>query len=114
MRVGREHLQKVLPSLFVREIELEYLALYSSKCKSCGHLDPGEEKKYSKCHHSNGNKECPALEVRVVVVGEAKRLAEALKKARAKNDMEKEIQILQKVATRSAAFQQKFREWSSK
>jgi superfamily I DNA/RNA helicase len=89
---------------------LEYLALYSQKCKSCGHLDPEEERKYNKCHFSKGNNECPAAEVRIAVVGEAKRLADALKRARARHDMEKEIEILSRVAKRSAAFQQKFRE----
>lgn len=93
---------------------MEYLALYSPRCKRCGHLDPDEERKFNKCHFSAGNTECPAQEVRFAVVGEAKRLAGAIKKARAARDIKKEIKILSLVESRSPAFQQKFREWSSK
>lgn len=89
---------------------MEYLALYSSKCKRCGHLDPEEEQKFNKCHFSKGNKECPAQEVRLVVVGEARRLAMAMSKARAARDLNKEAEILSSVAKRDPAFQQKFRE----
>lgn len=91
---------------------MEHLALYSSNCKRCGHLDPEEEKKFNKCHFSAGNTECPAQEVQLAVVGEAIRLAKAIKKARSDKDMKKEIEILQYVAERSPAFQQKFREHS--
>lgn len=93
---------------------MDILALYSSKCKRCGHLDPEEERKFKSCHFSSGNKECPAQEVQIAVVGEAKRLAALCKKARANKDLTKEIKILNKVSKRSAAFQQKFREWLAK
>lgn len=93
---------------------MEFLALYSAKCKSCGHLDPEEDRKYNKCHFSSGNTECPAQEVQFAVVGEAKRLASTIKKARATKDLAKEIEILTLVEARSPAFQQKFREWLAK
>jgi len=92
---------------------IEFLALYSAKCKRCGHLDPEEEKKFNKCHFKKGNLECPAKEVQIVVVGEAKRFAAEVRKARAARNIDREIKVLDEVAKRSPAFQQKFREWLS-
>jgi hypothetical protein len=93
---------------------MDYLALYSAKCKTCKALDPEETKEYTNCHFNNGNKNCPAAEVQIAVVGEAMRFANIVKKARAGGDLKREVEILQEVGKRSAAFQQKFREWSSK
>lgn len=93
---------------------MDYLALYSTKCKTCKHLDPEEEEEYTSCHFSSGNKECPAAEVQLAVVGEAKRMAEAVKKARAAGNIKREVKILQAVGQRSPAFQHKFKEWSMK
>lgn len=93
---------------------MDYLALYSTKCKRCKHLDPEEEVAFEKCHHSAGNAECPASEIRITVVGEAKRFALAVKRARSSGNIDREVKILQEVNKRSAAFQHKFREWSSK
>ena len=89
---------------------MELLALYSKKCKSCKHLDPEEPKAHDDCHFSKGNKQCPASEIQFAIVGQAQRYAAALKKAKAKGDIEKEIQILTAVQKRSEAFQFKFRE----
>lgn len=93
---------------------MDYLALYSTNCKRCKYLDSEEERKFDKCHFSNGNKDCPASEVQIAVVGEAKRFARALKKARSSGNLNKEAEILEAVAKRSAAFQHKFKEWSAK
>lgn len=93
---------------------MDHLALYSIKCKTCKSLDPEETKLNEKCHFSKGNTDCPAQEVQLVVVGEAKRFASAVKKARANGKIEEEVRILEAVAKKSAAFQFKFREWSSK
>ncbi len=93
---------------------MDYLALYSAKCKRCGHLDPDEPRKYTKCHASNGNSECPAKEVQFAVVGEAKRYAQSVKRAKRVGDLAKEAEVLEAVAKRSAAFQHKFREWLAK
>ena len=93
---------------------MDYLALYSSKCKRCKHLDPEEPKAFTKCHSSAGNKLCPADEVQFAVVGEAKRFAVAVKKARASGNLAKEVRILQEVAKRPQAFQHKFKEWATK
>jgi hypothetical protein len=93
---------------------MDYLALYSSKCKRCKHLDPEEPKAFTKCHSSAGNSLCPASEVQFAVVGEAKRFAQAVRRARVKGDIDEEVRILQEVAKRPPAFQHKFKEWSSK
>lgn len=93
---------------------MDYLALYSRRCKRCSHLDPEESKAYDACHFSNGNKECPAIDVQFAIVGEAKRFANALKKARRTGDLNREAEILEAVAKRSPAFQHKFKEWSAK
>ena len=93
---------------------MDHLALYSRNCKHCKHLDPEEDKEFDKCHFNNGNQDCPAQEIQFAVVGEAKRFARSVKKARAEGSIEREVKILEAVAKRSAAFQHKFREWSSK
>jgi hypothetical protein len=90
---------------------MDYLALYSEKCKRCGHLDPEAPKKFNNCHFSKGNTECPAQEVQFAVVGEAKRFAAAAKKARKAGNLAMEAEILDTVAKRSPAFQHKFQEW---
>jgi hypothetical protein len=89
---------------------MDYLALYSAKCKRCKHLDPEESKAYTKCHFTSGNTECPAQEVQFAIVGEVKRFATAIKKARAAGDLDREVAILNEVARRPVAFQHKFRE----
>lgn len=93
---------------------MDYLALYSKNCKRCSYLDPDEPQKFEKCHFSKGNAECPAVDVQFAVVGEAKRFARAVKKAKSNGDLNKEAEILEAVAKRSPAFQHKFKEWSAK
>ena len=89
---------------------MDFLALYSKKCKSCKHLDAEESVAYDKCHYTKGNALCPAQEVQLVVSGEAQRFAKAVLRARASGNFEREVLILQKVAKRSNPFQFKFRE----
>ena len=88
---------------------MDHLALYSKKCKTCKHLDPEEVKEYT-CHFTRGNADCPAQEIQFAVVGEAKRLAMLVKKARSAGDFEREVTVLTVVSKRTPAFQQKFRE----
>lgn len=90
---------------------MEHLALYSRNCKVCKSLDPEESKLFPKCHFSAGNKQCPAAEIQFAVVGEARRLASQVRKARVANDLKREIEILNLVEKRSTAFQQKFKDW---
>ncbi len=88
---------------------MDHLALYSRNCKFCKHLDKDEPKTFN-CHFSKGNKDCPAQEVQLVVVGKALRLARAVKKAQSTGDLSREAKILEMVAQKSAAFQFKFKE----
>ena len=86
----------------------DHLALYSSNCKICKALDASERKVFRKCHFSAGNKHCPASEVRIVIVGQAYRMAEQVLRARATRDAEAESKILTEVATRDADFRERF------
>ena len=91
---------------------MDYLALYSRNCKSCQSLDPDAPKLFPKCHFEKGNRDCPAREVQLVVVGLAKRLANQVKAARLQGDLKEEARLLALAATKSKAFQQKFLEWT--
>lgn len=86
----------------------DHLALYSSNCKRCGHLDPDETKKYTTCHYSKGNKFCPAQEVQIVIVGKAQKYAQQLRAARTQRDVQAEAKILQTVGAMSKAFIERF------
>lgn len=89
---------------------MEYLALYSKKCKKCGHLDSEEPIKYTNCHHKAGNTECPAIDIQFAIVGAAKRFAIAVKQARAKGDFKREAELLELVSKKTPAFQHKVKE----
>jgi hypothetical protein len=89
---------------------MEYLALYSQKCKDCKSLDPEASNLYTSCHFENGNKECPAQEVQLVVVGLASRLAKEFVAAKVNADLSAQSKILQRVSTKTRAFQHKFNE----
>lgn len=91
-------------------VKVDYLALYSRNCKRCKHLDPDEDTAYDDCHFSKGNTQCPASEVRLVVVGAAERAATMLRQARKVGDLAQEAKILKAVAKKSHAFQHKFKE----
>lgn len=91
---------------------MDHLSLFSKNCKVCKSLDPDEVRLFPTCHYDKGNKECPAQEIQLVVVGQAQRWATLVLKARVANNINTEVKILLAVAKRSKAFQQKFREWS--
>lgn len=91
------------------EQQKDYLALYSRKCKTCGHLDPEEKiDPEITCHFTNGNRWCPASEVQIAVVGEAQRFARQVTRARAKRDIEAETRIMTKVKKRDQTFIERF------
>ncbi len=89
---------------------MDYLSLYSKNCKRCSALDPEETKLFEACHFSKGNDQCPAREVQFAVVGEAQRYADAAIKARRTGNLSKEAKIIDAVASKSPAFQHKFKE----
>lgn len=86
----------------------ERFAIYSRKCKTCKHLDPGETKAYIVCHFSKGNTHCPAQGVQMVVVGAAYRLARQVLAARDRRDAKEEARILALVAKEIPEFQERF------
>lgn len=86
----------------------DHLALYSSNCKICKALDASERKTFRKCHYTAGNRHCPASEVRIVIVGQAYRMAEQVLRARAVRDAEAESKILTAVATHDPDFRERF------
>ncbi len=83
--------------------DLEYLEVYSRKCLRCSHLVEGAKQTYEECHYLQGNEDCPASEVRIVVTGKAARAARLIMKAREERNPAREAQILQEMANESPA-----------
>lgn len=88
----------------------EQLALYSTNCLKCSHLVETGTFAYVKCHHSNGNNECPASELSIVFVGKAVIYAKRVLKARLNKELAAEAQLLITVSKESPAFQEKFQQ----
>jgi len=86
----------------------EYLAIYSNNCLKCSHFVDTATKKYTSCHYSKGNKSCPAVEVKVVVVGKAMSWASLVRQARAERNAQVEANIMSQVAKMSEAFRERF------
>lgn len=65
---------------------VDCLVLFSTKCLRCRHLVDGADKKFTKCHFSKGNVDCPAREVRIITDGKTRQYQRRLSEAReAKN-----------------------------
>lgn len=86
----------------------EYLALYSENCMTCSHLSEAGTVEHTECYYKNGNKQCPASEVRLVVVGEALTCARRVLRARDQRKPKLEAKVMKYVGTKSPAFQSKF------
>ncbi len=86
----------------------EMFALYSLDCMTCKHLSETGTVAYVKCHYSKGNEQCPASEVRFVVVGEALDYARRVLRARDKRFPNREAKLMKHVANQSEAFRAKF------
>lgn len=63
--------------------------VYSPKCLVCDHLVDGGPKHYNKCHYSNGNADCPALENRIISDGKTRQYRRRLDEAREAKDAKK-------------------------
>ncbi len=91
------------------EAPKEFFALYSDNCMKCKHLSPETGKvAFVDCHHSKGNTQCPAAEVKFVVVGEALEYARRVLKARDRRHPIREAKLMQHVGAQSPAFRAKF------
>lgn len=88
--------------------EKDFLALYSNNCISCKSLVEGAAKTFKKCHYKQGNTECPAAEVKIIVVGKALAYARKVTAARNRRDTGEEAKLLSYVATQSAGFKSRF------
>lgn len=92
-------------------MDIEYFALYSANCMTCKHLIETGTREFQDCHFSKGNKQCPASEVRIVIVGEALDYARRILRARDKRMPNREARLMKHVAAQSAAFQSRFYEY---
>ena len=93
---------------------MDHLALYSRRCKFCKSLDPDEKREFPECHYERGNKECPAQEVQIAVVGKVTRYVKEYARARSTGNLADQSKILELVSKKSPAFQFKFKELQSK
>lgn len=92
-------------------MDIEYIALYSANCTSCQHFSETGKRDFQDCHFSKGNKECPASEVKLVVVGEALEYARKVLRARDKRQPKRESKLMEYVGQQSKAFQSRFYEY---
>jgi len=61
--------------------------IHSSKCMNCVHLLPTLGKKaHSSCHYTKGNDQCPASEIRIVVMLPYEKIATKLYNAHMENN----------------------------
>lgn len=94
----------------------EFLTLFSGKCLNCSHLIQGGsqlagiELVRHRCHHTDGNDNCPAQDIAIVVTGRAIRLAGLFKTAKKNGDMKRQAAILTEVADQPKAFRKVFSE----
>lgn len=79
----------------------DFLSLYSRDCLSCHLLVDGAPTKPRRCSFQHGNKSCPASEVKIIVTGRLRAQATALVKARAEQDLDAEVRILQAIGKES-------------
>lgn len=86
----------------------EHLALYSENCLTCKSLVEYATKANPDCHWKQGNEQCPAREVKIVVVGEALEIAQKVIRARDKRMAVTEAQLMKYVGKQSAAWRSKF------
>ena len=92
-------------------MEREFVALYSADCMTCMHLSETGSRDFQECHFKNGNKQCPASELRFVVVGEALDYARKVLRARDRRHSKREARLMSYVSAQSAAFQSRFYEY---
>lgn len=92
-------------------MDIEFFALYSANCMKCKHLSETGVREFEDCHFSQGNNQCPAAEVRFVVVGEALDYARRVLRARDRRKPTREAKLMKYVAEQSPAFQSRFYEY---
>ncbi len=94
--------QKIIPLTDSRS--QDYLTVYSENCLTCKSLVTGARKRYKECHFENGNEECPALSVKIIIMGKVDQVAKKIRGARRELDAALEAQIWSSVASESPGF----------
>lgn len=89
----------------------EYLGLFSEKCITCKHLVEHAKVDNRECHFTQGNVQCPAVEVKIVFVGEALMYARKVLAARDKRHAKTEARLMEYIGAQSQAFRTKFYEY---
>ena len=87
---------------------IHYLALYSKDCLTCASFVEGATQRHMRCHHSRGNTECPASEVKITFAGRTKRWAALVQAARSRRDAKREADIMARVEKLSPAERSRF------
>lgn len=88
---------------------MEHFAIYSENCLSCKSLvDSPSTVEFKKCHYSQGNSECPASEVTIIIVGKALSVAQRVHEARLARDAKTEAKLMNYVTKQSDGFRSAF------
>lgn len=92
--------------------EMGILEIHSRKCLRCTHLCPELEgnngKAFTNCHFENGNEDCPAATVQIVVGIPVNRLIRTVFECEASNDSERLATLYARIATKDAVVQAQF------
>lgn len=84
--------------------ERDVVLLYKPKCLECKHLFPeGGKKVYSGCHFSKGNDDCPAKELKLVVMIPAERVSDMMFEATMSNDVVRLSELSAKLSRKDPA-----------
>lgn len=86
---------------------VDCLVTYSKRCLNCSHLVDGAEKKYSKCHFTKGNVDCPAQSVRIITDGKTRQYQRRLDAAQQEKDAKAVASIWAEINNESPAVRQR-------
>lgn len=79
------------------ESPTDTILIYSTRCLRCSHLCPDMPRQFDECHYSNGNEDCPAATMRVLVGINFEKASTAMARALANNDAARVSRIAAKL-----------------
>lgn len=85
----------------------ECIVLYSERCFRCSHLVDGAEKTFNKCHYSQGNRDCPAIAIRIMTSGKVRAYVTRIEKAQSEKNAPEVAKIWEEVAQESPEVQRR-------
>jgi hypothetical protein len=85
----------------------EVLVVYSTKCFTCSHLVDDAPNRNMECHYSNGNRDCPAVALRVITTGKVQQYLKRLELAQQNKDAAEVAKIWEEIGKQSPEFQQR-------